>query len=129
MLARILDDQRLGRRSGESTGICRVSAAHSASKVWMRSRCAISAALGSFSSTRSRISAAALIVKVMATISFGLLDRAKELDVALHEQVGFPRAGRRSDDDEARGSSAVSRGALVGERSHSSFSCSTFSFS
>ena len=55
----------------ETTGIWRVSEAQKASMVWMRRRWAISPAFGRFLRTLSRISAAALMVKVMATISSG----------------------------------------------------------
>ena len=87
----------------DSTGICRASAAQSASMVWMRSRAGLSSmpqpsrrsrsaaarasasvrascglaggrsarAAASRSRTRARISPAALIVKVIATISSG----------------------------------------------------------
>jgi hypothetical protein len=48
-----------------------VSEAQKASMVWMRKRCAMSPGFFNWERTLLRISAAALMVKVMATISSG----------------------------------------------------------
>src|SRR5204863_6796200 len=48
----------------------------------------------------------------------GLLDRAEEADVALHQELGLPRAGRRLNDERAAHVERFLAGARVGEDLH-----------
>ena len=43
-----------------------------------------------------------IVVRHAFEVAFDRLDGAKQPYVALHEQFGFPRAGRRLDDERAR---------------------------
>src|SRR3954468_23890121 len=91
-----------------STGIWRVSAAHSASMVWMRTRCA-SAGSGRFWSTRRRISAAALRVKVTARISSGCCSFFNNPRCRRTRSSVFPDPAGAWTMNERAGSSAASR--------------------
>src|SRR3954468_15230729 len=91
-----------------STGIWRVSAAHSASMVWMRTRCA-SAGSGRFWSTRRRISAAALRVKVTARISSGCCTFFNNPRYRRTRSSVFPDPAGAWTMNERAGSSAASR--------------------
>src|SRR6185503_6518480 len=77
--------------------------------VWMRRRCAISPLFGTCFKTRWRISAAALMVKVMATISSGFCTTPRSLAKRLTSRSVLPEPAGAWTMNERLTSSAASR--------------------
>src|SRR6188508_740587 len=75
--------------------------------VWMRSRCATSFRSGRFFNTLSRISAAALMVKVMATISSGFSTKGSNWVKRRTRSSVLPEPAGAWTMNERRGSSAA----------------------
>ena len=101
---------RAGRRSATSTGIWRVSEAQKASMVWMRRRWRDLAGVRQLREHALAHLGRRLDGEGDGDDLFGLLHRAEQADVALHQQLGLARARRRLDDEGAARRRALRRG-------------------